>query len=387
MIHLIIRTIVQSKNEGSLRFSHRIYVGSMDTSGSIRSSNKAGKSGVRFAHIEPALLAQAKQFLESFQFDFRIRQPLFPEKMQETIGKNVYYVLGNEYKFEPGFLICMPGTPTIFVNGRFQFGFHIRLRLHASIHQHGAIFIGTLDTIQAQLRIEDVWYFTGKPISRTPYSERYKTLQYFFESCFVQDYRLSGLQVKIAEPTPLATFKEKVTSNEYHSIDLVPEQGGRRRWLIQLSAPPTAPMSAQAAANFPSFPAFMPTGTAPSGIVTAADKMRADKLQTTTTSISTKKPTTAVAEKVVGMPDTYDLTDMNGLALGRAAVQNAQVSLSLRGITQRKIHVNIQWYEEFERFRITGLQQQGQKEQGQQENEKMSETAAQLQPSLQEDQD
>ena len=318
----------------------------MDTSGSIRSSNKTGKGSVRFTPVEPALLEQARQFLESLEFDLRIRQPLYQEKMAETIGKHVYYVLGSEYKFEPGFLICMPNKPTIFVSGHFKFGFHVRLRLHTSIHQKGAVFVGTIDTLQAILRFEDVWYFNGTPTFRNPYSERYKTLNYFFQNCFVQDFRLCGLVVSLATPTPLNTFKEKVESQNFNSIDLIPEQGGRRRWLIYLNVPrPTVAVR-------PDFPTFTPTGnlaTAPSSV----------PIKNVIMPKSNQKPTLATAEKVIGMPDTYDLLDSNGASLGRAAVQNAQVSMALNAAFQNsksnRVHVSIQWYEEFQRFKITGL--------------------------------
>jgi hypothetical protein len=316
----------------------------MDTSGSIRSSNKTGRGSVRFTPVEPALLAQAKQFLESLEFDLRIRQPLFPEKMAETIGKHVYYVLGSEYKFEPGFLICMPTKPTIFVNSRFQYGFHVRLRLHASIHQSGAVFIGTIDTLQAQIRFEDVWYFAGKQINRESYTQRYKTLSSFFQNCFVQDFRLSGLTASLATPTPLSTLKEKVESQLYNSIDLIPEQGGRRRWLLHLNA--ARPREEER----PDFPTFMPTGT----LATAPESVPIKKVIMPK---STTKPTLAIAEKIAGMPDTYDLLDSDGSSLGRGAVQNAEVSILLReSITKsKKMHVRIQWYEEFQRFKILGL--------------------------------
>lgn len=318
----------------------------MDTSGSIRSSNKTGKGSVRFTPVEPALLEQARQFLESLEFDLRIRQPLYQEKMAETIGKHVYYVLGSEYKFEPGFLICMPNRPTIFVSGHFKFGFHVRLRLHASIHQKGSVFVATIDTLQAILRFEDIWYFNGTPTFRNPYSERYKTLNYFFQNCFVQDFRLCGLTASLATPTPLNTFKEKVDSQIFNSIDLIPEQGGRRRWLIYLNVPrPTVAVR-------PDFPTFTPTGnlaTAPSSV--PIKKVIMPK--------SNEKPTMATAEKVMGMPDTYDLLDSNGASLGRAAVQNAQISMALNSAFQnsksKRVHVTILWYEEFQRFKITGL--------------------------------
>jgi hypothetical protein len=78
-----------------------------------------------------------------------------------------------------------------------------------------------------------------------------------------------------------------------------------------------------------------------------------------TPSTTDTKYTEAFARKIVGMPDTYQLQSKTNLDLGRAAVQTAGVSILLRNeFTSKKresVPVSLQWYEEFQRYKITGV--------------------------------
>ena len=310
----------------------------MDTQGSIRASLKGSSSSFRPTPLEPTLLETAKQFLESFHFDLRIRQVLHEDKLEESVGKHTYYLLPNEQKYEPGFLLILQGKPILFVSSRFQFGFALRLRVHPSIFQKQAVFIATLDTIHATLRLEDVLYLEGNPVSKLPFSKRYSLLSSFYSNSFLQDKHLSGLHVSLAEVYALESLREKVDSAQFYSIDLVPEQGGRRRWHIPLRSsapppPPRPPIVHASASPTKSIPASIPS--------------------------STERPTNALAFKIKGMPDTYDLQDEKGRTLGKAAVQSAQLSLQLRNSFQGNlsyIPVRIEWNEEFSRFKILAIQ-------------------------------
>ena len=59
------------------------------------------------------------------------------------------------------------------------------------------------------------------------------------------------------------------------------------------------------------------------------------------------------------MPDTYALQSKTNIELGRAAVQTAGVSMLLRNefVSKKKesVSVSIQWYEEFQRYKIIGV--------------------------------
>jgi hypothetical protein len=299
----------------------------MDTP-SIRSSGNKGASKFRAIPIEQALLEKAKHFLESYQFDLRIRQHLHADKMENSIGKNKYFLLGNEQKYEPGFLLVMKGSPVVFLQGRLQFGFALRLRLHSSLYQNQAIFVGTLDTIQASLRLEDVLLYEGKSFLQEPFSNRYQQLQTFFDHAFVQDSRLSGLTVNIAKLSPLSQLKSLVDSNQFYSLDFVPDQPNRRRLVLQLQQQQQKPQASKVE------PAIKPTPV----------------------EVPKEERSTAMAFKIKGLPDTYELRDEAGGPLGKAAVQTTELSQLLRqAIGNDGKQVNVQWHEEFERFKIVGL--------------------------------
>ena len=301
----------------------------MDTP-SVRSSGNKGLSKFRAIPIEQALLEKAKHFLESYQFDPRIRQHLHADKMENSIGKQKYYILGNEQKYEPGYILVMKGSPVIFVQGRLQFGFTLRLRLHASLYQNQAIFVGTLDTIQASLRLEDVLLYEGKYFAQEPFSKRYDQLQQFFNNAFVQDTRLSGLTVSVATLSPLSKLKSIVESYQFYSLDFVPEQPSRRRLVLQLQQQK------------------QPT--------VAKTNVELVKQETKVVEIPKEERTVAMAFKIKGLPDTYELRDEVGKALGKAAVQTTELSQLLRQTIQNDgKQVKVQWHEEFERFKIVGL--------------------------------
>jgi len=310
----------------------------MDTEGSIRSSQKAPRTSFRPSSIDPALLETARHFLESFQFDMRIRQILYPEKMENTISKHTYYVLGNEQRFEPGFLLCMRDKPIVFLNSRLNYGFSLRMRIHSSLYEEGSIFIGTLDTVHGILRIEDVLLYCGKAVVMNPFSKRYSVLQDFYTNAFVQDTRLSSMKVLLAEPRPLATFRDAVESNQFHSIDLIPEQGGRRRWHIPLLSYQQQQLPQKPSAT--ELLAYMLSS--------------GQKVETSVTVETENKETKAVAKKVAGLPDTFDLF-VKGKSIGRAAVQNAEISIKMRAGGTKDIPVSVEWDEEFLRYKIIGV--------------------------------
>ena len=318
----------------------------MDTNGSIKASGLRGSS-FRPTQIEPALLATAKQFLENFQYDTRVRQLLHEDKLENSVGKHKYYILGNEQKYEPGFLCIMKGHPIVFLSSRFQYGYALRMRLHASLYQKQALFIGTLDTVYANFRLEDVWYMNEVEYFKESFSKRYEALQTFMSTLFVQDKQLSGFTVELAKLSALSDLKKIVDSKEFYSVDFVPEHGGRRRWHLPLAF-------TQQQVKIEDAP-FQEKGPEK----TVMEKMIPSQQPAPKPSNPTVKYTEAVARKIVGMPDTYALQSMTNLDLGRGAVQTSGISMLLRSeFTNKKkesVSVKIQWYEEFQRYKITGL--------------------------------
>jgi hypothetical protein len=300
---------------------------------SIKGSGNKGNSKFRATPIEQALLEKAKHFLESYQFDLRIRQHLHVDKMEQSIGKHKYYILGHEQKFEPGYILVMKGQPVVFLQNRLQFGFTLRLRLHSSLYQNQAIFIGTLDTFQSSLRIEDVLFYDGKSLMEEPFSRRYETLKTFFETAFVQDTRLSNLTVSLAEFHPLSKLKSLIESDLYHTLDFVPDQAKRRRLFIQTkrSEGRTEP-------------------------VKLIQPVHIEEVKIEVKPLSKESRTQAMAYKIKGSPDTYDLKDETGNSLGKGAVQTSECSILLRQAVQEQgKKVKVVWSEEFARYKILGL--------------------------------
>lgn len=314
----------------------------MDTSGSIRSSSKHGTSGFRPTPIQPALLATAKQFLESLLktpqgfLDTRIRTHLVPEKMEQVLLSAPHYILPNEQKFEPGFLCIMKGHPIVFLQSRLQYGFSLRLRLHPSLYQHGALMIGTLDTVEATLRLEDIWSFQGNSLLKDPFSKRFEILQHFFKDLFVQDLKLSNCSLIPAELSPLSELKTIVESQNYNSVDLIGDGPGRKRYHLNLlSLKPPLPKQSP-----------------------IKKEHKVSKIVPTASPLPEKtKATQARAVKVVNLPDTYDLLNEQGQALGRAAVQAASLSMKLREAfkQQSEVRVGVEWNEEFQRYKISSI--------------------------------
>ena len=318
----------------------------MDTSGSIKGSGLKGTS-FRPQQAEPVLLNAAKQFLENFQFDTRVRQLLHDDKLEQSVGKHKYYILGNEQKYEPGFLCIMKGHPIVFLSSRFQFAYVLRMRIHTSLYQSQALFIGTLDTVYANLRLEDVWYLNGKALFQEPFSKRYDALQTFSSSLFVQDKHFSGFTVDVAKFARLSELRKIVESKEFYSLDFVPEHGGRRRWHL-----PLAFTHKQVQAEDAPFQEKGPEKTLVEKVI-PAQKAKPTQPQ------PQEKHTHAIARKIVGMPDTYALQSKTNIDLGRAAVQTAGLSMLLRNefVSKKKesVSVSIQWYEEFQRYKIIGV--------------------------------
>lgn len=321
-----------------------------------RTRSYYGKDGIqRFhvKHIEPAVLEQAKQFLESFLSDLRIRQMLPADKVEAICSREKLFILPNEQRFEPGFLVFMKGQVPLFLQSRLQFGFALRMRVQPSLYEQATIMIATMDTVHTTLRIEDVWVYCGETLYRSPFRERFAKLQQFFKTSFVPDPRLSGCSIVCAELKSLTDFQDLVESGQYHSLDLVPEQGGRRRWHI-----PLVPRQQQEV--------IKQGRTVLSEEDDAVQKEGTKTLELCENLGETKgketkgKETEGWASKIVGLPDTMDLFSTKGHSLGRAAVQSAELSIALRKAFQgkppgTKLPVRLAWSSDFARYEIIEL--------------------------------
>ena len=315
----------QGLSEGSLRNSHR------------------ETHAVRRKPAPAKLQQRASALVESCSQDLVIRQRLDPERVELPLKKGGFFVLENEGKADPGFLVFMPDQPAVFLQpkGRYQTASTLRLRVSAAATE-GTVLVATLDDVLHSLRLEDVWMWRGACITDQPYSARRTRLKEFVESHWIPDARLlGGIFTSVAQPVSLEAFSGKQDWSQCHSVEFVPEQPGRRRMVHFLE-------EQQAAA----------VGHA------AEKKERGVQPVKPVQPVQHAEPVKPVARVTTGqrvkaipvdkMPDIYDLVDIEGKPLGRASVQQFALSLQMRDTTKER-WVKVEWREEFNGYEITGL--------------------------------
>lgn len=233
-----------------------------------------------------------------------IRTRLDIERMKQPLSKGVFYAVENDTPADPGFLVFLPKQAPVFLQLRKHAPPPCTLRMRVSpflAESGGSVLIATLDTIGHRLRIEDVWQWRGETVMQTtPYSGRRALLREFVERYWIPDARLmSGIVTTIVNPRPVADVFKTVPTG-CCSVDLFPEAAGRKRlWLdveTRSAAPKPVPVPVPAQQPNPK-PAVVRTVRA-----VPVDKM----------------------------PDIYDLYDIEGLPISRAAVQQFAVSQELR---------------------------------------------------------
>lgn len=307
--------------------------------GSLRNSHRETHAVKR--KRAPALFQQlASNLLESCSQDKIIRQRLDPAKAEIPLKKGTFFVMENEGRADPGFLIFLPGKPAIFYQLRRRRGVFVpdvstlRMRVSPALSEGGGtILIATLDDVLHMLRLEDVCMWRGNTLTAThTYTQRREKLKEFVEYHWVPDARLlGGIFTTIAQPMSMEQFAEKKTWDTCNSIEFIPEMAGKRRMVWFLEAQVKA---AEAHAGLKQYrepvAAFVPGGTD-----TTVKKMR--------------------AVPVDKMPDVYDLYSEDGSLVSRASVQQFNLSLKLQSITTKDIWVFVEWKPEFNGYEITGL--------------------------------
>jgi len=305
----------QGLSEGSLRNSHR-------ETHAVRRKPAPAKPQQR-----------ASALVESCSQDTVIRQRLDPERVEIPLKKGGFFVLENEGKADPGFLVFTPDQPAVFIQprGRHQTASTLRLRVSAAVSE-GTVLVATLDDVLHSLRLEDVWMWRGVSITDQPFSVRRARLKEFVESHWIPDARLlGGIFTTVAHPISLEAFAAKQDWSHCHSVEFVPEQSGRRRMVHFLE-------EQQRAATGPA----------------AEKKERAVAVLPVAQIQRPVAGQTVKAVPVDKMPDIYDLFDAAGQLLGRASVQQFALSLRLRDMTTDR-WVKIEWREEFNGYEITSL--------------------------------
>ena len=304
--------------------------------GNLRSSHRES-SAVKLKFANSFLHDLATQFVETRVQDCCIRQRLQPDK-EQIVKRGTFYVMENESRSDPGFLLLLPKQPAVFMMTRPGSNrdkkipaWTLRMRTDVRLGEGGGtMLIATLDKIQHTLRLEDVWIWKGEDIYNTKkFSERRGFLKTFVEDCWTPDARLmSGINCTVANPKPLASLADV---ENCFSVDLIPELPGKRRFWFQLQTPSAPPAIATPAA-----PMFRTTAPVLHDAVPAVGRVE------------------AYAVPLESLPDVYDLFLENGTALSRAAVQQISLSQKLKAIKGR-IPVLAEWRSEFGRYEIVEI--------------------------------
>lgn len=303
--------------------------------GNLRSSHRES-SAVKLKFANSFLHDLATQFVETRIKDCCIRQRLQPDK-EQIVKRGTFYVMENESRSDPGFLLLLPKQPAVFMMTRPSGAnkkipaWTLRMRTDVRLGDGGGtMLVATLDKIQHTLRLEDVWVWKGEDIYNTKkFSERRGFLKTFVEDCWTPDARLmSGINCTVANPKPLASLADV---ENCFSVDLIPELPGKRRFWFQLQTPSAPPAIATPAA-----PMFRTTAPVLHDAVPAVGRVE------------------AYAVPLESLPDVYDLFLENGTPLSRAAVQQLSLSQKLKAIKGR-IPVLAEWRSEFGRYEIVEI--------------------------------
>ena len=295
--------------------------------GSIRNSHREIHA-VKRKHA-PALFQElARKLVESCSEDLVLRQRLDPERVQAPLKRGEFYVMENEGRAEPGFLVFLPGKPAIYLQLRRgkdgQRGWKantLRMRVSTSLSDGGGtVLIATLDDVLHRLRLEDVWMWRGTPVIRNEgFSKRREYLKQFVSHHWVPDARLlGGIFTLIAQPISLEAFAAKKDWSTCHSVEFIPEMTGRRRMVWFLEAQMKA---AEAHAG------LKQERVAPVSLAPAPAPAPAPVPTQILPDISERR---VRAVPVEGIPDVYDLYGDDGLPISRASVQQFSLSMTLR---------------------------------------------------------
>lgn len=315
--------IAQGLPEGTLRTSHR------------------ETHAVKRKPARREVADKARSLLDGIsQHGTIVRQRLDIERMKQPLTKGVFYVAENDGRAETGFLVFLPGQAPVFLQTRPKAPPPCVLRMRVSQvlgEGGGSVLVASLDSVQHTLRLDDVWMWRGAAlIDTTPYSKRRVHLREFVERHWIPDARLmGGIVTTVVNPAPLEAGL--AAAGVAHTVDLFPEQPGRRRLWLEVARAPKPPL-----AVVPS-PSVQPKPTTPEAPVSAPTPA--------------KKMRTAFAKPVDKLPDIYDLYDNEGFPISRASVQRFSISQDLRSKPQppEGVRVQAEWRSDFGGYEIVGL--------------------------------
>ena len=322
--------------------------------GSLRNSHRETHA-VKRKRAPASFQDLARKLLESCPQDTVIRQRLDPERAEAPLKRGTFFVLENEGRADPGYLIFLPGKPAIYYQLRRRGGntfsdvSTLRMRVSPFISEGGgSVFVATLDDVMHTLRLEDVWMWRGKGMMVTDsYTKRRELLKEFVQYHWVPDARLlGGIYTSVAQPMSMEQFSAKKSWDNCHSVEFIPDMPGtgKRRMVWFLEAQVRA---AEAHAGLKQNRATVVHAKPPRNVTTEP----LEKLVSQATEVSRAR-----AVPVEKMPDVYDLYGEDGTLIHRASVQQFRLSLALRHTTEEGgAWVKAEWRPDFSGYEITQL--------------------------------
>jgi hypothetical protein len=322
--------------------------------GSLRNSHRETHA-IRRKPAPASFHEPVRRLVESSTEDLVIRQRLDPEKSETLLKKGQFYLLENEGRGEPGFLVFLPGKPAIYYQlkrNRPPIISTLRMRVSPTVAEGGgSVLIATLDDVLHTLRIEDVWTWRGEALfAKQPYSQRREKLKEFVERHWIPDARLlGGIFTRVANPISLEKFVTQGAGalDGMTSVEFIPEQAGRRRMVFSLEEQVRA-------ASGPAGLKHMREDGARVGAPIAPP------VAPTQTPVPVSMPTNSRRAKAIPvdkMPDVYDLFGEDGFPISRASVQQFSLSQQIRAAfqDQKEVWVLAAWRPDFGGYEIQGI--------------------------------
>lgn len=318
---------------------------------SLRSSHPRTQE-CKLRRCQEALHETTKRFVERFSQDIRISQYADVAFATKKMENHSWYWL--EPQGRPGFLVCLPHQPIVWIDEQLKMSFKVPIRVRSSIFEKKSLFLASFNQSEGVLRVEDCWMHCGIFLRDQSFLKRWAFVQQFFAREYKFDsFVQQGLLLESAVFQPLNKAKEwkPMPSLMFAQGEMYP-----RRLRVAFGPPKSKPAKSQT----------------PVALFVNDDD---DESMTSSSSVSEEgvdlvhreeeeeekekgngSPLVAKAVSHDDHPDTYTLW-VHGKKKGFGAVQDLELSRRLRDAVKQKkeLQVEIVWNEEFRMYEISSL--------------------------------
>ncbi len=309
---------------------------------SLRSSNVRA-SEIRLRRCDKSLHETIQRFVESLaQSDCRISQYADLAYATKKMQRDPWYWL--ESAGRVGFLVFMREQPIVWIDEQFRTSFRIPMRVSHTIYERGSLMIASLDLVEKELRLEDVWHLSGESYNQKGFSDRWKALLDMYTFQYKPDTFLQqGLSIV---PAKYQSLEAMTTWREIPAMMYAQGEHAQRRLRVQIQAKAEKPASAPSRVAKPLF-------------VDDDEDEEIAVPQQQPQSVESDHEEGEIAAKAVvkeDLPDTYELW-IGGKKKGYGAVQDLDLSTLLREKAKKKkeFQVKVIWNEEFRMYEISSL--------------------------------